>query len=269
MTAHPDILDQQEPLGKWMAASIALHVAVAVALLAHTFIGPGKGLQLGDPNGGGFGAVTINPVAQIPLPAKAAPTNPVANDTPSSVPAPPPKVKREKVKAPEPDAVAIGKREKRMAPAPAASARNTFREQQTFSKGQLYTDGGQQANTAMLGRQGAGGVGPGNSMPFGAQFGYYASILQQTIARNWKTGDIDPRIASAAPSVTVSFTIQKDGTVAPNSVRITQRSGIVPLDFSAQRAILDSSPFPPLPQGFPRDQAYVEFVFDLSRNARR
>ncbi len=265
MVAHPDLFDQPEPLGKWLAGSIVLHVAIAAALLAHNFI-QGSSIQMGDPHGGGFGAVAVNTVASIPLPAKSGPVNPVANDTQSKVPTPPPVVKAPpKVKLPEPDAdaIAIGKLAKRRAQMEAASP-NKYREQQKYAENQLYSNAGQAVNTPMFGRTGAGGVGIGNSSPFGTQFGAYASILQQTVARNWHTSDVDPRI-NAAPTVTVTFTVLKDGSVPPGSVRITRRSGIAPLDFSAQRAILDSSPFPPLPPGFPRSQADVELSFELRR----
>ena len=265
MAAHPDILDQPEPLGKWLAGSMLLHVTVAAALLAHNFIGRSR-IQMGDPNGGGFGAVAVNTVASIPLPAKTGPVNPVANDTKSFVPTPPPKAKAKpqpKLPPPDADAIAIGKLWKNR-PKEAAPPANKFREQQKYNENQLYSAAGQAVNTPMYGRTGAGGVGIGNSSPFGSQFGYYANILQQTVARNWKTGGIDPRI-SAAPAVTVKFTIQRDGSVAPGSVEIRQRSGIAPLDYSAQRAVLDSAPFPPLPQGFPRSSADVELTFELRR----
>lgn len=264
MVAHPDILDQPEPLGKWVVASIILHISVAAALLAHNFI-KGTPFRMGDPHGGGFGAVAVNTVATIPLPARTGPANPVANDTESKVPTPPPKTKAQsKVKAPEPDAIAIGKFSKRK-PAPIAAAPpNKFREQQKYSDSQLYSNVGQSLSSPMYGRQGSGEVGMGNNSPFGTQFGAYASMLQQTVARNWHTNDVDPRI-SAAPVVVVSFTIQRDGTVAPGSLRVTQRSGILPLDYSAQRAILDSAPFQPLPVGFPRASADVEMRFELRR----
>src|SRR5579872_7592936 len=86
---HPDLFDQPEPLGKWLAGSIFLHITIAAALLAHNFI-HGSNIQMGDPHGGGFGAVAVNAVASIPLPAKSGPVNPVANDTQSKVPTPPP-----------------------------------------------------------------------------------------------------------------------------------------------------------------------------------
>src|SRR5579872_5520274 len=117
MVAHPDIFDQPEPLGRWITASVILHISVAAALLAHNFIGKDR-IQMGDPRGGGFGAVAVNTVATIPLPAKTGPVNPVANDSQSKVPTPPPVVKAPpKPKLPEPDAdaIAIGKLAKRRA----------------------------------------------------------------------------------------------------------------------------------------------------------
>jgi protein TonB len=75
---------------------------------------------------------------------------------------------------------------------------------------------------------------------------------------------LDPRLNSA-PQVVVTFTIQRDGSVTAASVRLAQRSGNAALDYSAQRAILDSAPFPALPAQYPRNDADVEFVFELRR----
>ena len=84
------------------------------------------------------------------------------------------------------------------------------------------------------------------------------------LARNWNKGDIDPRLKNP-PSVVVAFTILKNGTVPANSVRVIQRSGNTALDYSAMRAIYDSSPFPALPAGFERNEALIEFEFELRR----
>jgi len=46
-------------------------------------------------------------------------------------------------------------------------------------------------------------------------------------------------------------------------VHITQPSGNTALDFSAQRAIFDASPFPRLPDQYPRNDAEVELLFSL------
>jgi len=88
--------------------------------------------------------------------------------------------------------------------------------------------------------------------------------LRDQVARNWRTSDLDPRLRSAPP-VVVTFTIRRDGSVAAGSVKITQRSGNPALDYSAQRAILDAVPFQPLPSQFQRNEAEIEFWFELRR----
>jgi protein TonB len=265
MAPHIDILDQPEPLGKSLAGSVALHLSVGAAVLLSAWIGHGSRVQWGDVNGGGMGSVTVNVVPRIPLPGRSGPINPVANDTESVVPTPPPKAKpKPKVEAPEPNAIAIKSRNAERKASRAASAPNKFREQQQDLPNQVYSSAGQAVVSPMYGMTGGGGVGIGTSSPFGAQFGWYVNLLRDQVARNWRTSDLDPRLRSA-PQVWVTFTIRRDGSVAPGSVRITQRSGNQALDFSAQRAILDAAPFQPLPPQFQRNEVEIEFRFELRR----
>jgi len=265
MAPHIDILDQPEPLGKSLAGSVALHLSVGAAVLLSAWIGHGSRVQWGDVNGGGMGSVAVNVVPRIPLPGRSGPINPVANDTESVVPTPPPKAKpKPKVEAPEPNAIAIKSRNAERKASRAASAPNKFREQQQDLPNQVYSSAGQAVVSPMYGMTGGGGVGIGTSSPFGAQFGWYVNLLRDQVARNWRTSDLDPRLRSA-PQVWVTFTIRRDGSVAPGSVRITQRSGNQALDFSAQRAILDAAPFQPLPPQFQRNEVEIEFRFELRR----
>jgi protein TonB len=265
MAPHIDILDQPEPLGKPLAGSVALHLSVGAAVLLSAWIGRHVPVQWGDINGGGMGSVAVNVVPRIPLPGRSGPINPVANDTESVVPTPPPKAKpKPKVEAPEPNAIAIKSRNAVRKASRAASAPNKFREQQQDLPNQVYSSAGQAVVSPMYGMTGGGGVGIGTSSPFGAQFGWYVNLLRDQVARNWRTSDLDPRLRSA-PQVWVTFTIRRDGSVAPGSVRITQRSGNQALDFSAQRAILDAAPFQPLPPQFPRNEVEIEFRFELRR----
>jgi protein TonB len=59
----------------------------------------------------------------------------------------------------------------------------------------------------------------------------------------------------------VTFTLHRDGHVT--AIHITQRSGISALDISAQRAVMDAAPFPALPPQFPKNDAEIEFLFQL------
>lgn len=267
MAAHADFLDQPEHLAKPFWGSLILHISVGGLLLFYSLVGPGlRRPFMGDPNGGGIGSVAVGVTATIPLPPKSGPTNPVANDTESAVPAPPPKAKpKPQVRTPDPDAIPIKSRSarKRAMESAAASESNKFREQQKDVPNQLYTSGGQSVSSPMYNMPGGGGVGIGNNSPFGTQFGWYATLLQNQIGQHWRTADINARITAGA--VVVSFTLRRDGSLAPGSLRITQPSGNQALDLSAQRAIYDAVPFPNLPQGFPRSDAQIEFRFELRR----
>jgi protein TonB len=265
MTPHTDILDQPEPLGKSLAGSVALHISVGAALLMSAWIGHGPRVEWGDINGGGMGSVAVNVVPRIPMPGRSGPINPVANDTESVVPTPPPKTKAQrKVEEQELNAIAIKSRNASKKASRAASAPNKFREQQQDLPNQVYSSAGQAVVSPMYGMPGGGGVGIGTRSPFGTQFGWYVNLLRDQVARNWRSGDLDPRLRTAPP-VVVTFTIRRDGSVAAGSVRVTQRSGNQALDYSAQRAILDAAPFQTLPPQFQRSEAEIEFWFELRR----
>ena len=106
---------------------------------------------------------------------------------------------------------------------------------------------------------GGGGVGVGTNSPFGDQFGAYAETLRNRVAQHWQTGGMDSRL----PTVSVVFTLHRDGSAT--GIRITSSSGNSALDNSTRRAIMDASPFPPMPAQFPKNDAEIEFVFQLKR----
>ena len=265
MNYHSNALDRPEPLGRWFVGSLSFHGLIAGGLVLFGWLENRPRATFGDINGGGMGSVAVTPVSAIPLPQRSGPVNPLANQTESRVPEPPPKPKpKPQVKAPEPDAIPLKSRNAEKKPSEAASVRNKFREKQLDPPNQLYNPSGQAVVSPMIAMQGGGGVSVGNNSPFGMQFGWYATILRDRVARAWKTTDIDPRLHSL-PQVVVTFTIERDGSVPAGSVRIEQRSGNSAMDFSAQRAILDAAPFPALPAGFTRNSADVEFTFELRR----
>jgi periplasmic protein TonB len=262
---HADILDQPEPLGRSFVFAIGLHLSVVAAVIGLNVVGHRKPEMWGDPQGGGMGSVTVTPVAKIPLPSRGGLVNPVANDTESRVPEPPEKTKPSAAeREPDPSAIAIKSRRAKERERRAASTQNKWRAQQKGLPNQVYSSAGQAMSSPMVGMTGGGGVGVGNNSPFGNRFGAYAELLRRQVAQKWNTSDLDARLRTA-PSVTVQFTIRRDGSVPPNSVRIVQRSGIAALDYSTQRAIYDATPFPPLPPGFERNEAIIEFVFELRR----
>ena len=108
----------------------------------------------------------------------------------------------------------------------------------------------------------AAGSGVGTNSPFGSQFGAYAGILRDRVEQNWHTTELN--IQTAAP-VAITFSILRNGALVPGSVKVSQSSGNRALDFSAQRAVLDAAPFPPLPPQYSKNQADIELRFELRR----
>lgn len=62
----------------------------------------------------------------------------------------------------------------------------------------------------------------------------------------------------------MTFRIFRDGTV--KNTQLTQSSGNLSMDNSAQRALLSSNPMPPLPSDYSGSYVDVTFDFDLSLN---
>ena len=257
---HVDILDQPESIKRPLVGSLALHVSIAAAAVMLSIARPTEHWGSNTPGGG---SVMLNVMKQVPLPANSGVINPVANDTHSEVPEPKPeKVQRTKVKEPEPDAIPIKSHAAPKKPSLKSSSVNQYRAQQVDRPNQLYSSEGQKLVSPLIGQPGSGGIGIGQGSPFGNRYGYYVDLLRQRVAQKWQTGDVDPRIRTAPPA-NVTFTIRRDGSVS--SVRLVQTSGNLALDRSAQRAIADAAPFPPLPAGYDRSDVPIEFWFELKR----
>ena len=264
MHGHGDVLDRPDRVTFSFWGSVGLHTSVAAALILYAVGEASRKPIMGDVNGGGMGAVAVTAVHTIPLPSRNAPENPVANPTESAVPTPPPKAKPQpKLKPLNPKAIALPDK---MAPVkiaqPERAAPNKFRELQPDKPNQVYSNVGQALSSQMYQIQGAGGMGIGSKDPFGQQFGYYAKLIIDQVGRHWNTASLTMQ---TSPVAIVTFTINRDGSVPQNSVRISQTSGILAVDRSAQRAVLDAAPFPQLPTGFPRSDAQIELRFELRR----
>lgn len=76
---------------------------------------------------------------------------------------------------------------------------------------------------------------------------YYVAIIRDKVERNW-----NPPPGAKGATVQVLFTILRSGRVGES--KLLASSGNFYFDQAAMRAILSSSPFPPLPEGFFRDQ---------------
>jgi protein TonB len=159
-----------------------------------------------------------------PKPAEPAPTV-----------APPPKVLKPPREQPRPDALPEPDSRVRARPRPTAPRRT-------------------EAASATPGIE-FGPAGPG--VPDGSDSGgdWYLAGVQQKIWMLWnqqiKSGFNRP--------IGVTFTILADGKVS--DVRVTQPSGVSLLDMAAKRAILNASPFGPLPRQYGTNRKTIQALF--------
>ncbi len=100
---------------------------------------------------------------------------------------------------------------------------------------------------------GDGGGGGGGGGGFG-DFGYYRLAMQNRIASNWS-----PAFVSGEAVTIIYFRIIRSGAIV--GARVEEPSGISFYDQTALRAVLSSSPLPPLPEQFPEDAVGVHFRF--------
>jgi protein TonB len=246
---------QPDPLGRYFAGSLGLHAA-AITLLV--FSGYWKFAK----NSWGSehvstGAVGISVVKTIPVPRRDAPENPLANDTDSQLPQAPAPVKMQKqVKAPDLKAIPIPDKQRKISPKD--ESRVKFRPAQAYIPNQVYSQAPQAASSKLYGIQGAAGIDVGPASMLGDKCGAYADLMRDRIASKWNRADV-----SASPSQvsSVTFTIARNGSVS--NVKLSRPSGSLLLDASAQRAVLDSSPLPPLTAPCDKSDATVELRFQL------
>ena len=85
---------------------------------------------------------------------------------------------------------------------------------------------------------------------------WYRDSVAAALRRHWVRPVLETRDAI---EVTVTFEILRDGTV--RNVRLGAASGVPSLDRSAQRAVVDASPLPPLPTSWRDPSVTAEFLF--------
>jgi TonB family protein len=258
VTAHPDILNQPERVGRAFWAAVGLHGAIVGGFVASNWLAEHTD-TFGAKDAGGA-AVGIETVNAIPLPSHG-PENHLATDTESEVPQKPTKAV-EKVKAPPPDAVPIKAKTPKKSLAETASEQSHLTKFKQVDPYQMTSKSAPALSSQSFAMTGSGRIAMGPRTTLGTNYAAYGAQIQQLIATHWHTETIDQTIRSA-PVVMVTFEIMRDGSV--RNLNILQGSSIPPLDASVERAILDSNPLPPLPSGFPHDSVLIDSSFELKR----
>ncbi|HEX9150005.1 MAG TPA: TonB family protein [Thermoanaerobaculia bacterium] len=231
------------PLGVGTALAVVLHLAIAAAFVYSSMVHPVR-------------FISPRAVAVRLLPAGSL----KGGEAPAPAPAPPPETKKILKPAPEDEpppptdkAVLLPEKEDKKK---AATAPRPAPDRPKAPEVSLPSSGGSPGGGAG-GAVGAGGnVGvSGAAFDSDFQFSYYVERMLVAIGMNWfkpsQGGTVSP---------VVHFKIEKDGTVSDASVE--RSSGLPFVDRAALRAVLSSSPLPPLPAEYTGSQLGVHLKFD-------
>lgn len=118
-----------------------------------------------------------------------------------------------------------------------------------------------------------GGVGTGSGVGFGSEyagqigmssfpFTYYLQRIRDLIASNWIIAQVSPGIKGTFLT-TVVFRIYRSGRIS--KVDVLESSKIRTMDMSAVRAVMNASPFPPLPAEYEDEYLEIRLIFEHSR----
>ncbi len=250
-----DILDQRDPVGGPLLGALFFHLAIAGAFFIGWFWMNQAHQNLGEINPGGGPSFSVSPVHNIPIPRRDAPPNPVANDTESMVRTAPAKQDTEK-KQPE-KAIEIPDKQKHKREAEQPQRKQQYL--QPAPQNQVYSRTRQAVSSPLYGQSGSGQVGIGPNSPLGSRLGWYAELIRERIAQNWKTNGLDAR-SQSSPAI-ISFTIMRDGSI--RSPQVAQSSGNPTIDNTALRAVYDSNPMPGLPPQITDSYISAQFTFNL------
>jgi protein TonB len=257
MQADAEIFFEHSGLGKPLALSVALHLAITGVIVLFGVILHGHGSAWGA--GGGGDAIGVSLVSTVPLPATPTQTqNVLANDSKGLTKSQP----QEKIN--EPDAIPIADKNAKNKPKPATTASHQKTPQPPPEEtnevpfGQGGPVSGPYGTFSAAGAKGGFGF-QGGGGDFGTAYAWYVRVVQQKVSENWLKYEVDPNIHQAN-RVYVQFDIDRSGR--PGNVQIEQSSGVPSLDQSALRAIQRIDTFGPLPADYSGSKVTVEFWFD-------
>jgi len=253
------------PFKKFLVYSLALHSALFVAIVISAWLQIRGNEWSGTGGDLGSAKVTLVAKAGIPMPTEPVVTESKAVDPTKGL------NKEEPPKPPEPktDATKIPKFEKEKPPPPSHPSKTFESKTPPPTNAVPYGKGGNpdiptgssqspgsSAGVSMLG-QGGG--------DFASRYGWYIDATTRRIEGNWDLLSLD---AVARNSRTlhcaVTFTINRDGSI--KNVHISEPSGNLSWDNAGIRAVLSSSPLPPLPNDY--SGAYVNATYDFPRSRR-
>jgi protein TonB len=261
MAADTDIFLEHSHLGRPLALSVGLHVALTGIIILFGVFLPGRSGSTWGAGGGGD-AIGVSLVSAIPLPASTTQAQNVLANESKGLSKSQPQEKHE-----EPDAIPIADKTSKTKPKPVTTASKAKSQPQPEEEsnevpfGQGGPVSGPYGTFSAAGAKGGFGF-QGGGGDFGSVYAWYVRVVQQKVSENWLKYEVDPSIRQAN-RVYVLFDINRSGQ--PTNVQIEQSSGVPSLDQSAVRAIQRIDTFGPLPAQYPGSKVTVEFWFDYKR----
>lgn len=251
--------------GRFVAASVLAHAALVAALFAARLLDEApekkKVIHVRLAGRGTPVAATPSPIkdAQRQTPAQPAPPAPAETRVPMTRPAPPPPVPAvvppKKASAGE---TLFGRSQQPAAPSAAPTTVQPPAQTKTppapVTKAPPVSSPSEGAAGGPIGVPGVGQAGilslEGGPFPFND----YLERMIGLVGRRWQR----PAIGSE-PSATVYFIIERNGRI--REAQIEESSGIGAFDRAALRAVLESSPLPPLPNNYGGNWLGVHLAF--------
>jgi protein TonB len=246
MDAVGQILAEREhehfPWTSGASLALLLHLGVAAALLVS-----------------GAKPVRFAPTRTVSV--RLLPAGALQRGAPVSVPAPPERPKIQKPPAEEPPppptekAKLLPAREDKKKPQPAPPVSAPAAKRPAAPPVQAgSSDGGRTGSGTGAAAVGVGIGGARFDQP-DFNYSYYAERISSAIGMNWF------KPATSVPvNPVVHFRIARDGTIS--DAEVTTSSTLPYVDRAALRAVLASSPLPPLPSEFPGSSVGVSVVFE-------
>jgi periplasmic protein TonB len=251
MDAVGDLLAQRRvdrfPVGPAVALAALLHAGVLVGLLASTFAHP---IHAAAPR---FVAVRLLQAGAIrpPAPVAAAP-EPAPPAT-----APKPRIEKPVEEAPKPskNAFLLPAKEDKKKPTPPPVSRPGKASTPAVSLPSTGDESAPASNAPAAGAGGAAGIGSLKLDQADFKYPVYIERMVLIISMNW----FKPA-QSVQTSPVVHFQIERDGTIV--EPRIVTSSGLPFVDRAALRAVIASSPLPPLPAEYGGPHLGIQVVFE-------
>lgn len=255
--AHPYDLH----LKRFFGYSAILHGAIAVVIFLGAYLDL-LGNRWSGVGGSSSENAHVNLVssAGIPMPKPKVPDPTPVNDPSRRLN----DIEPPKLQPPPPDATKLPKFTKERSLPPSPKSRDFKHDTPPPDNG--VPGRGNQANLPTGYQQNNGAPSTGVAISdqaggdFATRYGWYIASVKRRIDPNWDRFSIDQTVRNSSTiHSAVAFTISRDGSV--KNVRVVESSGNLSWDNAGLRAILSSSPLPPLPSDYPRSDVSVTWDF--------